>query len=140
MMREIHQGLLWTGNARDIREPRVLFETEISAVVDLALEEQPAQLPRQFVYCRIPIIDGSGNDLSLLRMALRTTVQLLESGARTIVACSAGLSRSPTIATCALAMYLGRSPEGVLVDIDRKFSLDLHGELWQEVCALADEM
>ena len=46
-MHEIKEDLLWTGNAGDVREPRVLFESGIGAVIDLAIEELPAQLPRQ---------------------------------------------------------------------------------------------
>lgn len=139
-MREIHNGLLWTGNARDIREPRELFNAEIAAVVDLAYEEASAQLPRQFVYCRFPITDGAGNNPDLLRIALQTTVELLRSRTKTIVACSAGLSRSPTVATCALAVYLNQPPEAVLTAINQTAGLELNGALWNEVSALAAEL
>jgi len=135
-MREIHHGLLWTGNARDIREPRKMFAAGIAAVVDLAYEEPPALLPRQVVYCRFPIVDGAGNAPELLRIAMQTTVELLKSGTPMIVSCSAGLSRSPTIATCALAIHLDCSPEIVLGEVNRQTSLELHGALWNECVAL----
>ena len=105
-MREIQSELLWTGNARDARDARGLIGGGIAAVIDLAYEELPAQLPRQLVYCRFPIVDGAGNDPSLLRLALLTTVELLRSGTPAIVACSAGMSRSPAIAICALAVHV----------------------------------
>ena len=44
----------------DIREPRPLFDAGIRAVVDVAFEELPDRLPRQLVYCRFPLNDGSG--------------------------------------------------------------------------------
>lgn len=139
-MREIQANLLWTGNARDARDGLSLFDSGISAVVDLAYEEPPAQLPRQLVYCRFPIVDGAGNDPSLLKLALSTTVELLRSGTSTMVACSAGMSRSPTVAVCALAVHLGRSPESVLAMINETVSLELHGDLWTYVCEIAREL
>lgn len=136
-MREIHADRLWTANAREARTPHDLFAAGISAVVDLAYEEPPAQLPRQLIYCRIPIVDGAGNDPTLLRLALLTTVELLKSGTPSIVACSAGMSRSPTIVICALAVHLDQSPESVLASVNEKSSFELHGELWSDVCEIA---
>ena len=135
-MHEIQKDLLWTGNAGDLREPRPLFAAGIEAVIDLALEEQPARLPRLLVYCRFPIVDGGGNNPELLRLAVQTTVDLLASGIRTLVACSAGLSRSPTIATFALAAHFGLPPEDVLSRINETRSLELHGELWDAVAGI----
>ena len=132
-MREIQSELLWTGNARDARDARGLFDVGIAAVIDLAFEESPAQLPRQLVYCRFPIVDGAGNDPSLLRLALLTTVELLNSGTPAIVACSAGMSRSPTVAICALAVHLDQPPETVLAAVNEKSSFELHGDLWTDV-------
>jgi protein-tyrosine phosphatase len=139
-MRQIHNELLWTGNARDARDVQSMFDSGISAVVDLAYEELPAQLPRQLVYCRFPIVDGAGNDPALLRLALSTTVELLRAETRTLVACSAGMSRSPTIAICAVAVHLGQSPESLLTLLNEKMALELHGELWSDISELAAEM
>jgi protein-tyrosine phosphatase len=135
-MYEIQSALLWTGNARDARDAGGLFEGGISAVVDLAYEEPPAQLPRQLVYCRFPIVDGAGNDPVLLRLALSTTVELLRSETRALVACSAGMSRSPTIAICALAVHLDQSPESMLATVNEKSAFELHGGLWTDVCQI----
>ncbi len=139
-MREIQSGLLWTGNAREARDARGLFDRGIATVLDLAYEESPARLPRQLVYCRFPIVDGPGNDPALLRLALLTTVEVLNSGTPAIVACSAGMSRSPTIAICALAVHLDQPPETVLDAVNEKSSFELHGDLWTDVCELAAEL
>ncbi len=48
-MLEVHRELLWIGNAVDIRTHENLLDAEISAVVDVAYEELPAQLPRQLI-------------------------------------------------------------------------------------------
>ena len=139
-MREIQSELLWTGNACEARDARGLFDTGIAAVIDLAYEERPAQLPRQLVYCRFPIVDGPGNDPFLLRLALLTTVELLRSETPGIVACSAGMSRSPTIAICALAVHLDQSPEIVLAAVNEKSSFELHGDLWADVGEIVAEL
>lgn len=139
-MREIYADRLWTANAREARTPSDLFEAGIAAVVDVAYEESPAQLPRQLIHCRFPIVDGAGNDPTLLRLALLTTVELLKSGMPSIVACSAGMSRSPAIAICALAVYLAQSPDSVLASVNEKLSFELHGGLWTDVCEMAAEL
>lgn len=132
-MHEIHQNLLWLGHAFDIREPQALFDAGIRAVVDVAYEEPPAQLPRQLIYCRFPLNDGGGNDDSVLLLAVQTLVQLLESGTPSIVACSAGMSRSPTIAAFALAAFLSEEPYEVVSRIGDIKSLEVNPELWSDV-------
>jgi protein-tyrosine phosphatase len=132
-MLEIHENLLWIGHALDVREPRPLFDAGIAAVVDLAYEELPAQLPRQLIYCRFPINDGGGNDPTVLRHAVQCVVDLLGSGTRTIVACSAGMSRSPTIAAFALAAHLDQSPDDVVAGIAASKLPEVKSSLWNDV-------
>ena len=132
-MHEIHPGLLWLGHALDIREPGPLFRVGITAVVDVAYEEPPVQLPRQLIYCRFPLNDGGGNEPCVLLQSVQTLVDLLDSGTRTIVACSAGMSRSPTIAAFALAAHLSQEPDDVISQIATIKSLELKGALWNDV-------
>ncbi|GAB5405953.1 MAG: hypothetical protein Aurels2KO_41840 [Aureliella sp.] len=134
-MHEIHPKLLWIGHALDVREPRGLFDVGVTAVVDVAYEEPPAPVPRQLIYCRFPLNDGGGNDPKLLLQALRTTTDLLRENTRTLVACSAGMSRSPTIATFALAFHLAESPDEVVSRIASVRSLDLKPQLWKACLA-----
>jgi hypothetical protein len=135
-MREVYPNLLWIGHALDVREPKALFDVEIAAVIDVAFEEPPAALPRQLIYCRFPLNDGGGNDPAVLLCAVQCIVLLLASGMRTLIACSAGMSRSPTIAAYALAAHLGQSPEDVLLRIAEKKSLEVKGPLWNDVAAV----
>ncbi len=135
-MQEIHPNLLWLGHALDVREPRALFDAEIAAVVDVAFEEPPAQLPRQLIYCRFPINDGGGNDPSVLLQAVQCTVDLLAFGTPTIVACSAGMSRSPTIAAFGLGAHLDQSPEDVISRLANLKSLEVNGPLWNDVASV----
>jgi len=132
-MYEIHPNLFWVGHALDIREPRGLFDAGITAVVDVAFEELPAQLPRQLIYCRFPLNDGGGNAPSVLTQTVQTLVDLLSSGTRTVVACSAGMSRSPTIAAFSLAAHLSQEPNDVITRIADIKSLELKRALWNDV-------
>jgi hypothetical protein len=132
-MREVHPNLLWLGHALDLRDARLLFDVGISAVVDVAFEEPPTQLPRELIYCRFPLYDGGGNDPSVLLQSVQTTVDLLDNGIRTMVACSAGMSRSPVIAAFALAAHLDQSPHDVISRIAAVNSLDVKGRLWNDV-------
>jgi hypothetical protein len=132
-MHEIHPNQLWIGHALDLREPRAIFDSCIAAVIDLAFEELPAQLPRQLIYCRFPIIDGGGNKEAILFHALQTIIDLIGTGTRTIVGCSAGMSRSPTLASFALAAHLGEEPSVIVKRIASIKALDLKPELWNDM-------
>ncbi len=132
-MYEIQPKLLWIGNAHDIREPGPLFDTGIAAVVDVAYEEVPSLLPRQMIYCRFPLNDGGGNELKLLLQTVQTLLDLLAAEIPTIVACSAGMSRSPTIVSFALAAHLSQLPEEVIERISKIRSLEVKPELWNDV-------
>ena len=101
-MCRIEHYSLWLGHRGDVDDPRVIVETGILAVVDLALNESPASLSRDRTYCRFPLIDGTGNAPWLLQAAVDTVACLLRSGTSTLVYCSAGLSRSPCIAGAAI--------------------------------------
>jgi hypothetical protein len=60
-MREVIPDRLWIGNALDSRDVTGVLGLGITTVIDLAIEEPPIQFPRDVVYCRLPLIDGSGN-------------------------------------------------------------------------------
>ncbi len=139
-MHEIHPNLLWIGNASDVREPRTLFDAGVTTVIDVAYEESPTQIPRQLTYCRFPLNDGGGNAPNMLLQALRTTTDFLGSGTRTIIACSAGMSRSPTIAAFALAHHLSENPDDVIARIGRVKSLELKPELWADMLIALDKL
>src|SRR5688500_1244777 len=102
-MRQVASYPLWVGNRGDVRDFRDIFQAGIVALIDLALNEPPVPVPRELVYGRFPLIDGSDNPPWLLRAAVDTTAHLLRSGVSTLVICSAGISRSPAVAAAALA-------------------------------------
>ena len=132
-MHEVQNNLLWIGHALDVREPQHLFDVGISAVIDVAYEEPCAQLPRQLTYCRFPLNDGGGNSLAIIQQTLKMAIELLESNTKTLIACSAGMSRSPTIAAFALAYHLNQNPDDVVGAISEIKGLELKPALWADV-------
>lgn len=137
-MHELEKDLLWIGNAMEARDPGPLFEKGILAVVDVAYDEKPAQLPRQLIYCRFPLVDGGGNKKQILAQAVKTTLDLLASGTTTLIACSAGMSRAPSVAAFALAKHLSEPPADVLARIAELRALEINGLLWKELSDATD--
>ncbi len=105
-VREVIPEKLWIGNAFDARDISGVLDLGIVAIVDLAIEALPIQFPRDVVYCRFPLIDGAGNQPAVLRAAIETIANFIASETPMLVACSAGMSRSPAIVAAAMAMAM----------------------------------
>ena len=140
MIREIHPDHLFIGNATDARDLRLLYDNRIAAVVDLAINELPAQLARDMMYFRVPIVDGNGNSNATVDMAIRCVVMLIENDIRTMVACSAGMSRSPAIAAAAIALATGRLPDECLAAIVTDSPHDVSPILWSRVMTVYNQL
>ena len=137
-MREAITNCLWLGKAMDARDISTVLDLRIVAVVDLALEEPPIQFTRDIVYCRIPLVDGSGNRPEIIRAAVDLTASFIDSRVPTLVACGAGMSRSPIIVAAALAKVDGRSLEQALDDITMGVAHDVSTSLWAEIKAVCE--
>jgi protein-tyrosine phosphatase len=133
MLREILSRQLFIGNARDARDLRLLHDHEISAVLDLAIDEPPAQLSREMTYCRVPLMDGEGNSDSQISLAIHTLLHLLASKQPILVACSGGMSRSPAICAAALAIDASRSCGESLSQVLSDGPSDVSPALWKDV-------
>lgn len=117
----------------DARDPQAIFAMGIKMVVDIAYEEPPARLPRQLGYCRFPINDGGGNDRQWLVPAIRTVVTSLQMQQPVLIACSAGMSRSPMLAAFALSHWLQLEPEKIIETMTAaRHPLQLHPQLWAD--------
>lgn len=132
-MREVLPRLVWIGNAKDGRDALGVLSLEITVVVDLAMEEVPAQFPREIVYCRFPLLDGSGNSSTLLQLAVQTVALLIKNAVPTLVTCSGGMSRSPAIVAAALALARGGTLDDWLNRISATGPHDVAPALWNEV-------
>jgi hypothetical protein len=106
-MRQVPGYSLWLGHVGDIRDLATVLSTGIQAVVDLALNEPPARVTRELVYCRFPILDGADNPPWLLRAAIDAVANLLRLGTPALIFCANGMSRTPIVAAGAIAQLRG---------------------------------
>ncbi len=136
-MRPVVGFPLWIGHVGDVRDPRALFSTGIRAAIDLALNESPAAIPRELVYCRFPLIDGIGNPPWLLLAAVDCVANFLRYGTPTLIYCGAGMSRSPCIAAAAIARVRGCSAQEALIGVAKSGAVDVAPGLWAEVKAMS---
>ena len=132
-MRAVSSYSLWIGNAGDVRRVAELIEHGIEAVVDLAANEPVAVLPREIVYCRFPLFDGADNERWLLRAASEMISGLLRDNVPTLVACSAGMSRSPALVAAAIARLSVRDPNDCLLACVEGGPADVSPLLWRDV-------
>lgn len=137
-MRQIPGSLLWVGHAGEARQSHEVLGSGIAAVVDLAIEEPAANLIRELIYCRLPLDDGPGNPLWLLRATIETVATLLCADVPILVACGAGMSRSLYIAGAAITLVRGCSAdEGLAIAIGTgPARADISPALWAEVRAV----
>jgi protein-tyrosine phosphatase len=136
-MRVVDAERLWLGTARDARDIKALHDHSLRAVIDLAAEEPPAQLSRDLVYCRFPLLDGDGNPVWLLQAAIETTARCIERRIPTLVACSGGMSRSPVIAAAALSVSGRGSLDDCLVRVIGDGPRQVSPGLWNAVQSIA---
>ena len=137
-MRQVIANKLYLGNAQDARDLRGLAAAEVTAVVDLAANERPAMLSPSMAYLRLPISDDGSNSAALLQCCVAIVSELLRcDGQRVLVACSAGMSRSPTIAAAALHRLGRGSLEECLKLVVRNAPSDISPQLWNAIRELA---
>ncbi len=139
-MREIIPKQLWLGHALDARDLRRIHDLGIRAIVDLAMEEPVAQLSRDLNYCRFPLSDGAGNSVQILKLAIQTTSSFVSNEVPTLVACSAGMSRSPAILAASLAVWKGVTPEECLAEVIHGQPHDISPPLWADILQATHEL
>jgi protein-tyrosine phosphatase len=132
-MRQIAQRLLWIGNARDLCDVRSITEAEIAAVVELADSEPLASLPRDLIRYRFPLSDGGDNSEWLLRLAVRAVADLILHKTRSLIGCSAGMSRSISLAAAGIARAEGRALTDALKEVAASGPVDVAPRLLQQL-------
>jgi protein-tyrosine phosphatase len=135
-MNQIQPHRLWVGHADDATGYQLLLDAGIEALVQLGEEQPPARPPYELIYCRFPLIDGTGNRPETLRLAIDTVAALVRLGVPTLVSCDAGLSRSPVIVAAALAIDSGEPPEVCLRRVVSHHPGDVSPGLWHEVVGM----
>jgi hypothetical protein len=132
-MTQIQPYPLWIGHKGEGSDFRALFGLGIKALIDVALEEPAVQTPRELIYGRFPLLDGSGNRGELLFLAISTVATLVKMHVPVLIICGGGVSRSPAVAAAALALVERESPETCLQRVVNQHASDLSPGLWNEI-------
>ena len=132
-MKQIEPHKIWIGNAADSNDFQDVFDKGIQAIIHLALEEPPTQPPRSLTYCRFPLVDGNGNDPSLLYCAIKSIAILIQQQIPILVCCGAGMSRSPAIVAAALSLVEQNSLQECIEHVTKFHATDLSPGLWEQV-------
>jgi len=132
-MHKVPDYPLWLGNEGDIQDIRAVFSQGIEVLVDLAAHEPPRHLPRETLYCHIPLIDGPDNPPWLVQLAVGTVMHLLKSNVPALVYCGGGVSRSPCIAAAAISLIRGCSVPEALTHLSQSEAMDINPGLLAEV-------
>ena len=132
-MRQIGARQLWIGNAGDLRNPRLVLDVGIEAVIELADNEPFAGLPRELVRCRYPLSDGGDNPPWLLRLAAESVAALMMADTPTLVCCSAGMSRSVCVAAGGIAIVEKRPLGEVLIEVVGSGPADVSPQLFEQL-------
>ena len=104
--------------------------------MQVATEETPLSPPRELMYHRFPLVDGSGNSPSVLMLAVELVASLVRLRVPTLVCCGMGLSRSPAVAAAALAIVRREPPDEVLRMLATYHAVDVSPAFWGEVRAV----
>lgn len=132
-MRQILPYQLWIGHAGDGRDVRQLSDLGIGAVIQLALEEPQLVLPREFVYLRFPLLDGTGNAYEIIGLAILNSAGIIQRNIPTLICCGAGMSRSPAIAAAAIALCEEQELLQILKFVTDHSCADISPGFWREV-------
>lgn len=132
-MREVIAGIIWIGNAGDGQNIDRVIQLDIKSIVHLAFEEPAFPFPRDRIYCRFPLLDGSDNESVTLNLAIQSVASLIEANVPTLVTCSGGMSRSPAIVAAALSLSKQTPVDDCLNQITASGPHDISPALWNEV-------
>jgi hypothetical protein len=135
-MNQIVPHRLWVGHAGEEQDFRLIFDAGVRALIHLAVEETPGHSPHEVIFCRFPLVDGAGNDLKVLGLAIRTAAALVRSQVPTLICCGGGVSRAPAVAAAALALAMGEPPAQCLERVAAHHACDVSPGLWEDVTAL----
>lgn len=138
-MHEVLPKLLWIGNAGDLHKPAQIEIAGIKAVIQVALAEQMPTMSRELLFAHYPIMDGAGNPRGIVAAAVETTATLLRHRVPTLVCCSGGMSRSPSIAAGAIAVVQGIPPQDALMAIIQGQPHDVSPGIWESVVAVVEQ-
>lgn len=95
---------LFVGTLAAAGNESLLHEHGITAIVSLTYCEPESGFPSEIPVADRPMKDGPQNEQTSFERAVAETLRRLEAGDTVLVHCSAGASRSPSVAATSLAL------------------------------------
>lgn len=86
------------------------------------------------------MMDGPRNNQETMTEAVRTTANLIQSGDRVVVYCSAGASRSPSVAAVALAVAQDVNIQEAEKRVWEERNIRAHQDVWENAQRAVDEV
>lgn len=128
---------LFVGTAEDASDEATVQDHYITVVVSLTHNDPAGDVPADLTHEAVPMMDGPQNSRDAFERAVNTVLSHLAAGDKTLVHCSAGASRSPTVAATALAFHSGDDLNAAFKQIrDRRPATDPHDALLRQAHAV----
>jgi protein-tyrosine phosphatase len=123
---------LYVGTTSDATDDSTLETHGVTTIISLT-HETPQSTRQGIDIHSIPLIDGPQHSREQFRNAVEATIAALETEGAVLVHCSAGASRSPTVAATALALAQDRDLEAALQQVaDNRVAVDPHEALLRQ--------
>ncbi len=132
-MLNIPNSDIWLGNTSDLRDIRSVLKHGVTAIIDLAIEDPLPTIPRATTYCRFMITDDGENNPANIHAAILAASAFVSGGHVAAICCSAGLSRSPSIAAATMSYISGDSPTATLELVSAVKHIDVNPAFWNQV-------
>jgi protein-tyrosine phosphatase len=123
---------LYVGTAADATDDSLLETHGVTTIVSLT-HETPRPTTQDLTLRSIPLIDGPQHSREQFTKAVEETLAALAADGSVLVHCSAGASRSPTVAATALALAQDMDLEDALQQVaDNRAAVDPHEALLRQ--------
>jgi protein-tyrosine phosphatase len=116
---------LFVGDSEDAGDTARYRAHGIEHVVGLTHTPPDGGYPDGVTVTRVPLYDGPRNDFENFATAVTATLSALDDGERVLVHCSAGTSRSVSVAATVLARRRATSYEAALQTVQRGRDTDV---------------
>ena len=131
---------LRVGTAADATDDSLLETHGVTTIVSLT-HETPNPAAQDLTLRSIPLIDGPQNSREQFTKAVEETVAALAADGSVLVHCSAGASRSPTVAATALALAQNMDLEDALQQVaDNRAAVDPHEALLRQAARVYTQL
>ena len=123
---------LFVGTAADATDDSLLETHGVTTIVSLT-HETPNPAAQDLTLRSIPLIDGPQNSREQFTKAVEETVAAMAADGSVLVHCSAGASRSPTVAVTALALAQNMDLADAVQQVaDNRAAVDPHEALLRQ--------